>query len=71
MERYALKSGRAVKDIRFYHALGLFRLTVIIAQIYYRYLKGQTQDQRFAAFEFMIPMMAKAAEEIAFGEGWY
>lgn len=71
VERYALKSGRTVEDIRFYHALGLFRLTVIIAQIYYRFLKGQTQDQRFAAFEMMIPMMAKVAQEIAFGEGVY
>ena len=34
--RYAAKSGRAVADIDFYHALGLFRLTVIVAQIYAR-----------------------------------
>ena len=45
--------------------LGLFRLTVIIAQIYIRYQRGQTQDERFAAMAFMIPMMAKAAEAVA------
>lgn len=61
--RYAEKSGRDVHSINFYHALGLFRLTVIIAQIYIRYKRGQTQDERFAAMEFMIPMMAKAALE--------
>jgi aminoglycoside phosphotransferase (APT) family kinase protein len=33
VERYAMKSGRSIHDIHFYHALGLFRLTVIIAQI--------------------------------------
>ena len=65
VERYAEKSGRNVHDIHFYHALGLFRLTVIIAQIYIRYKRGQTQDERFAAFEMMIPMMAQAAREIA------
>jgi aminoglycoside phosphotransferase (APT) family kinase protein len=65
VERYALKSGRSVHDIHFYHALGLFRLTVIIAQIYIRYRRGQTQDQRFEAFEKMIPLMARAALEIA------
>lgn len=62
--RYAAKSGRAVGDIDFYHALGLFRLTVIIAQIYIRYARGQTQDPRFAAMEFMIPALARRAREL-------
>ena len=65
IERYALKSGRSIHDIHFYHALGLFRLTVIIAQIYVRYHRGQTQDQRFEAFGRMIPLMAHAALEVA------
>lgn len=64
--RYAARSGRDVHDIHFYHALGLFRLAVIIAQIFIRYQRGQTQDRRFAAFEMMIPLMARAAQEIAF-----
>lgn len=63
--RYAEKSGRTVAHINFYHALGLFRLTVIIAQIYIRYQRGQTQDERFAAMEFMIPVLAKAALAVA------
>jgi aminoglycoside phosphotransferase (APT) family kinase protein len=63
--RYAEKSGRAVGDIAFYHALGLFRLTVIVAQIYIRYARGQTQDPRFAAMEHMIPALARRAAEIA------
>ncbi len=65
VERYGLKSGRSVHDIRFYHALGLFRLTVIIAQIYIRFYRGQTQDQRFGVFGPMIPLMARAALEVA------
>jgi aminoglycoside phosphotransferase (APT) family kinase protein len=65
VERYALKSGRTIHHIHFYHALGLFRLTVIIAQIYIRYHRGQTQDQRFAALGKMIPLMARAALEVA------
>lgn len=64
--RYAEKSGRSVHHISFYHALGLFRLVVIIAQIYIRYKRGQTQDQRFEAFGPMIPLMARAAAEVAF-----
>jgi len=64
VERYAEKSGRSVDQINFYHVLGLFRLTVIIAQIYVRYRRGQTQDQRFAALEQMLPLMAQTAAEI-------
>ena len=63
--RYAEKSGRPVDNIRFYHALGLFRLTVIIAQIYIRYARGQTQDARFAAMGQMIPLLARRAAEVA------
>ena len=63
--RYADKSGRPVGDIAFYHALGLFRLTVIVAQIYVRYARGQTQDARFAAMEPMIPLLARRAAEVA------
>ncbi|MCB8976385.1 MAG: phosphotransferase family protein [Ardenticatenaceae bacterium] len=64
VERYAQKSGRSVHNISFYHTLGLFRLVVIIAQIYIRYARGQTQDVRFAAFGPMIPLMAKAAVSV-------
>lgn len=63
--RYAAQSGRPVADIAFYHALGLFRLTVIVAQIYIRYARGQTQDARFAAMEPMIPLLARRAAEVA------
>ncbi len=63
--RYAARSGRPVDNIRFYHALGLFRLTVIVAQIYIRYRRGQTQDARFAAMEGMIPLLARRAAEVA------
>ncbi|WP_420630413.1 phosphotransferase family protein [Candidatus Leptofilum sp.] len=67
VEQYAMKSGRSVHNINFYHTLGLFRLVVIIAQIYIRFARGQTQDKRFAAFGPMIPLMAKAAVEVMKG----
>ncbi len=46
--RYAEKSGRDLSDMRFYHVLGIFRLLVILQQIYIRYQRGFTQDKRFA-----------------------
>ncbi|MFQ5612267.1 MAG: phosphotransferase family protein [Anaerolineae bacterium] len=65
VQRYAQRSGRDVSHINFYHALGLYRLTGIIAQIYIRYVRGQTQDRRFAAFGERIPLIARAAYEVA------
>ncbi|MEO8608632.1 MAG: phosphotransferase family protein [Chloroflexota bacterium] len=66
--RYAEKSGRDVSHIRFYHALGLYRLVVICAQIYVRFERGQTKDARFEAFGQMIPLLAQAAQDVALGE---
>jgi aminoglycoside phosphotransferase (APT) family kinase protein len=67
VQRYAEKSGRSIENINFYFALSLFRITVIVAQIFIRFLRGQTQDERFAAFEAVIPIFARAAEDVAEG----
>jgi aminoglycoside phosphotransferase (APT) family kinase protein len=48
LSRYAEKSGRDLSNIQFYHLLGIFRLLVILQQIYIRYLQGYTKDRRFA-----------------------
>lgn len=69
VERYAAQSRRSISDVRFYHALGLYRLTVIIAQIYIRYKRGQTQDERFAHLDELVPIAAQAAYAVAQEEG--
>ncbi len=48
VERYARRSGRDVPNIVFYYVYGLFKLAVIVQQIYARYKGGYTQDPRFA-----------------------
>jgi len=45
--RYAEVSGRDVGDLVFYYVYGLFKIAVIVQQIYYRYRKGHTGDPRF------------------------
>ncbi len=45
---YEQKSGQTIHDLVFYYAFGLFKITVIVQQIYYRYQKGLTNDKRFA-----------------------
>lgn len=68
VRRYAEMSKQSVMDINFYYALALFRIAVIIAQIYIRYVRGQTKDQRFAVFGQVVPMFARLAEGVAMGD---
>ena len=48
VERYEKKSGQKINHLVFYYAFGLFKLSVIVQQIYFRYHQGYTQDKRFA-----------------------
>lgn len=47
VDRYAEKSGREISNLPFYFAFALFKLSVIAQQIYYRFAKGFTKDERF------------------------
>jgi aminoglycoside phosphotransferase (APT) family kinase protein len=48
VEMYAQKSGQPINYLVFYYAFGLFKIAVIVQQIYYRYHKGLTTDPRFS-----------------------
>lgn len=50
VDYYLTKTGYRIPCFDFYEIYGLFRLAVIIQQIYYRFHHGQTQDKRFAGF---------------------
>jgi aminoglycoside phosphotransferase (APT) family kinase protein len=68
VRRYADISGRSVEHVNFYYALALFRITVIAAQIYIRFVRGQTQDQRFAMLGQLVPIIARLAEGVTTGK---
>ena len=63
VERYAATTGFDVGRIDYYEGLALYRIAVIIEQIYARYVAGQTTDARFARFEPLAPLLAEAALE--------
>lgn len=48
VERYVKAGGIAPRDPLFYYVYGIFKIGVIIQQIYNRYRQGHSQDQRFA-----------------------
>ena len=64
-ERYAEKTGRDVSSIAFYEAFALFKVAVVLQQIYFRYVRGQTADERFKDFDRRVAGLARAALDVA------
>ena len=58
VDRYAERTGFDVREVLWYYAFGVFKLIVILQQIYIRFLRGQTQDPRFADLGRRIAAMA-------------
>lgn len=50
LERYAGQTGRDVTNVGYFEVLGVFKLAVIVQQIYLRFYEGQTADTRFSDF---------------------
>ncbi len=48
--RYAERRGTSLAALRWYEAFGVWRLAIILQQIYIRFARGQTADERFAPF---------------------
>jgi aminoglycoside phosphotransferase (APT) family kinase protein len=64
---YGELTGRDLSGIRYYEGLALYRIAVIVEQIFARYSSGQTSDDRFAAFGPLPPIVAAAALEVLEG----
>ena len=65
LERYAARSGRDLSGIRFYQVFAIFKIAVVIQQIYFRYVSGQTTDARFAKFDERVAYLATQASALA------
>ena len=65
LARYAAAAGRDVSRIAFYETFALFKVAVVVQQIYVRYHRGQTKDPRFATFEDRVAGLAEAALDLA------
>ena len=60
---YAVKSGRAINNLVFYYVYGLFKIAVIVQQIFYRYNKGLTQDKKFAKLNEVCAFLCMMATQ--------
>jgi aminoglycoside phosphotransferase (APT) family kinase protein len=62
--RYAERTGSDVGDILWHQVFAAFKLAVIIQQIYIRYVRGQTQDRRFATYAARVIGLANKAQAL-------
>lgn len=61
-ELYGRYSGRSLESLVFYYAYGLFKIAVIIQQIYLRYRRGLTSDTRFAGLSQAVRALGQMSE---------
>lgn len=65
LERYASRTGASLDAIALYEVFAVFKLAVVIQQIYARFVRGQTDDPRFGAMGERVAALAQIATELA------
>ncbi|HVF57754.1 MAG TPA: phosphotransferase family protein [Pyrinomonadaceae bacterium] len=65
LERYGSRTGFDLTNIAFYEVFAVFKLAVVLQQIFYRYTRGQTDDPRFAALDGRVEWLARIAATLA------
>ncbi len=62
IERYQQQTGREVTNAVFCYCFGLYKLAVIVQQIYARFVRGHTQDPRFAELGRLVSLLGRQAD---------
>jgi aminoglycoside phosphotransferase (APT) family kinase protein len=65
VERYGKRRGVDISNVPYYYVFGIFKIAIVLQQIYYRYHVGQTKDQRFQFFEQGAEMLFWRAKEVS------
>ncbi|MBW2415138.1 MAG: phosphotransferase family protein [Deltaproteobacteria bacterium] len=64
-ERYAARTGSDLSVIPWYEAFAHWKTAVVLQQIYIRFRRGQTTDERFALMETRVPMLVELSATTA------
>jgi len=64
MERYASRTGASLDNVALYEVFAVFKLAVVLQQIYARYVRGQTDDPRFAPMGEHVLQLARIARRL-------
>jgi aminoglycoside phosphotransferase (APT) family kinase protein len=65
LERYEERTALNLAQITFYEVFAVFKLAVVLQQIFYRYHRGQTDDPRFASLGQRVEWLAQGATALA------
>ena len=65
IERDQAATGRDISRIVFYEIFARFKIAVVVQQIYFRWVKGQTQDERFRNLDVLVNGLAGDAWGLA------
>jgi len=65
VSRYTEKTGRDVSALPWHEVFGVFKLAVILQQIYFRFWRGQTLDERFRNFDQRVKVLTERAAAMA------
>ena len=65
LERYVQRTGIDVTNIQFYEVFAVFKLAVVLQQIFYRYFRGQTDDARFKSLDKGVEILAHTGARLA------
>ena len=63
-QRYAERSGIDITNIKWYEAFASFRTGVVVQQLYNRYARGESTDDRLASMGDLVPGMAERARAL-------
>jgi len=61
LERYSARSGRSVEALPYFELFAFFKFAVILQQLYYRHVRGLTDDPRFDAFGDRVVYLGRSA----------
>ena len=60
---YSNRFDVQIENIVFYFVFGLFKIAVIVQQIFFRYKKGLTRDIRFKHLDLVVLSYARMAKK--------
>lgn len=61
---YAEKTARDLTALSWHEVFGVFKLAVILQQIYFRFVRGQTHDERFRTFDKRVQSLIVRATKL-------
>ncbi len=64
LELYQQLSGQAIENPDFYYAFNMFRLGGLLQQLYARFYRGHSRDERYQGLKVMVQVILSSAQQV-------